>query len=142
MIDGHSESVHSVTWSPDSRFVASAGLGEEVFHWELAAEREMMWYEGGQGPLAWSPDGRHLLTASPDGDVELWEVATGQKRLFEETKLSPSQPNRISAIGWSPDGRYIAAAGSDTTVKVWEVAAMENAEERWDEDEEWDGDTE
>lgn len=88
-----------------------------------------MRYEGGQGPLAWSPDGRHLLTASPDGDVELWEVATGQKRFFEETKLSPSQPNRISAIGWSPDGRYIAATGSDTTVKVWEVAAMQEVEE-------------
>jgi WD40 repeat protein len=63
---GHSQPVKSLSWSPDSRMIASAGDDGSVQIWEadsgklLAREEHQSWVRA----VSWSPDGTRIASAS------------------------------------------------------------------------------
>nr|BBH92412.1 hypothetical protein KTA_06110 [Thermogemmatispora argillosa] len=68
---------HSLAWSPDSRYLATAGQGAEVQVWEVARRRLILSYSGHRDTVlavAWSPDGRYIASAGVDGTVQVWEA--------------------------------------------------------------------
>jgi WD40 repeat protein len=68
---------HGLAWSPDSRWLATAGQGTTVQIWEVGRQRLALTYRGhGAAVLAvaWSPNGRWLASASSDGQVQVWQA--------------------------------------------------------------------
>src|SRR5260370_41706567 len=114
---GHKESINSIAFSPDSKFIVTGSSDKTVRIWDVARRKEMHVLRGHQapvGPVAISPDGRIVVSASynplgaqgPDGrSVRLWDVNTGKElRRLERDKS-------VYTVTWSPDGRLIATAG-------------------------------
>jgi WD40 repeat protein len=115
---GIPRSIDTVTFSPDSRWVAAGDLSGVVRIWDLATGRERLSLKvslEGILSLAFSPDGRWLLTSSADKTVKLWEVPAGR----EVRTLSA-----IDSVVWGAafSGGLIAAGGSDKAVHLWEAA--------------------
>jgi WD40 repeat protein len=66
-----------VTFSPDGRRLASAGLDETVKVWNTATGQEVLSLAGHPGAVAsvaFSPDGQRLASASLDGTVKVWDA--------------------------------------------------------------------
>lgn len=81
-LQGHTDSVDSVTFSPDGLHLASASSDCTVKLWSLARERELRTLQGHNSwitSVAFSPDGRLLASGSGDDTVKLWEVASGRQ---------------------------------------------------------------
>src|SRR5205814_1999304 len=79
---GHTDSVSSVTFSPDGKRLASASADKTVKVWDLATGQEALTLRGHTGyvrRVAFSPDGKRLASASADKTVKVWEAATGQE---------------------------------------------------------------
>ena len=78
---GHTGTVYSVAFSPDSKILASASRDGAVRLWDVATHRQigkpLTVHAGGVTSVAFSPDGTTLATGSEDGTVRLWDVATG-----------------------------------------------------------------
>ena len=114
----------SVSWSPDSRWVAITGCScnsENNGAWLLAvdgsAAREVRAPRGGNAmSLAWSPDATRLAIGVntwsepshvPDGPHEVWVVNVDGG----SAERVATADEALQVSGWSPDGTWIAYTG-------------------------------
>ena len=125
-LEGHTDQVAGVAFSPDGVLLATAGGDKAVRVWEVASGRTVHVLAAGADRLwgvAFSPDGTLLAAASAslqksDLKAWVWEVASGRA-----VHVLEGHTKRLWGVAFSPDGVLLATAGGDETVRVWEVAS-------------------
>ncbi len=112
---GHTDVIKSVSWSPDSKRVASGDIRGVVHVWDALTGNHVVTHDAltpGLSSIAWSPAG-NLIASGEDTDsqIEIWEAATGT--------AMQKHPGLALSVAWSSDGSQLASGGAG--VDVWEV---------------------
>jgi WD40 repeat protein len=121
----HTGKIRSVAWSPDGKYIASAGEDKIMQVWEAATARTFLTCAGHSdwiNAVAWSPDGMHIVSASSDKTARIWNAHTGSTVLIYNGH-SGWRGGAINAAAWSPNGIHIATASHDKTVQVWNATS-------------------
>ncbi|MCI0712876.1 MAG: WD40 repeat domain-containing protein [Chloroflexi bacterium] len=116
---GHTDTIFSVMYSPDGKWIASGSKDTTVGLWDAetgelvhlidAHEREV------HRSIGFSPDSSLLATASQDKTLRLWDVETGEQvASFEDRTL-------IDSMAFSPVGNLIATGNILGSITVWAV---------------------
>jgi len=108
--------MNALTFSLNSRLVASASDGGKVRVWGVAMGLCRNVIEGHIASLAFSPDEQLIALISKGCSLKVWEVAVGLCHI-----VIGKNDNQINTVTFSPDGSLIALGASDGTVCLWEV---------------------
>ena len=117
-LEGHTNDVQSVAFSPDGMTLASGARDRTILLWNVPTRASIGTLEGGGDvkSVAFSPDGTTL--ASGGGGTKLWDVATRANiNTLEEG-------GGVQSVAFSPDGTTLASGGGGT--KLWDVATRAN----------------
>ena len=80
VLEGHTEKVTSLAFSPDGSLLASGSSDDTVILWNVETGEQLRTFEGHQGnvyDIAFSPDGAMLASGSSDGTVLFWQIEAG-----------------------------------------------------------------
>jgi Caspase domain/WD domain, G-beta repeat len=128
ILEGHTDAVYDVCFSPDGALIATVGSDCTVRLWMVASGRQVRVLEGHHGAVwrvCFSPDGSQIATASSDRTVRVWDVASGGevRVLRRHAKSRLAWQAEVYGVASSPDGALLASAVADRTVRVWDMAS-------------------
>lgn len=134
--DIHAHWIGSLTWSPDSKYIASGGGDGTVRVWDASTGKNLLTYRGHARwfsevwIVAWSPQGNSIASGGRGRSpaIHVWDSTTGQ-RVASYDGHSHILPV-VTNLTWSPDGKYLASTcvnlGLDQAVHIWDARSGRN----------------
>jgi len=120
-LDFHTQAVRAVVFSPDGRWLFSAGDDRLIVKWDVESGMPVEVFQGHQGAinaLAITRDGALLASAGTDKVVRIWKLAPTDA--FERPAVAPTAPvpaRAISTRPWTPPHPVVPASGKPAVVQ-------------------------
>jgi WD40 repeat protein len=119
-LEGHTDDVHAVAFSPDEKQIATASADKRIRLWDTATGAGGPFLTGavsGVERLVFTPAGSQIVSGDDNGDLRLWSLATGS------TSTMTNVVGRVADLALSPDGSiaYVALGSTSTYVANGDV---------------------
>jgi WD40 repeat protein len=116
-LQGHTNTVISVAFSPNNKFIASVGEDRTAKLWSHDGKllHTLKGHNSGIWSVAFSPDSQTIATGSNDGIIKLWKSnGTLLTNLIGHSA-------GVKGLAFAPDGKTLASAAQDKTVILWNL---------------------
>lgn len=121
-LEGHSNHVNSVAFSPDGTKIISGSEDGIIKIWEANSGKciqTLKGYSSKVESVAWSPDGKYIVCGEDGGHVKMWEANS-----WERIKTLEINSCYAYSVAWSPDGKYIVC-GESRGLKIFDANSGE-----------------
>jgi WD40 repeat protein len=117
----YSGAIHSVAFSHDSTWLASASNDDTVRIWDAssgACLQTLKDYSSAVYSVAFSHDSTWLASASYDSTVKIWDTSSGAC-----LQILKGHSDAVNLVAFSHDSTRLASASDDRTIKIWDASS-------------------
>ncbi len=126
---GHNAAVNTAAFSPDGRWLATAGDDNQILLWDVSTLRDpqvqlvprlLDGHTAKVVDLAFSADAKYLASASWDRRVGIWDISALKLKRYLSGHQGP-----VNAAQFSGDGLYVYSGGADGHIRLWRLTTGE-----------------
>jgi WD40 repeat protein/energy-coupling factor transporter ATP-binding protein EcfA2 len=123
-LNGHTQPVTSVAFSPDGKILASGSYDNTIIFWDMPTRQALgpplREHAGVVQSVEFSPDGTRLASAGDDRRVILWDVETRQP----VGEITTGHESTIRSLAFSPDANMLATGSFDHKIRLWDTETL------------------
>lgn len=114
---GHTDSVNSVSFSPDGKKIVSGSDDETIRIWDIGTGLQICKLSTGHcvDSVSFSPDGKKIVSGGWEDAIHIWDTDTG----LQIGALSTG--DWINSVSFSSDGKKIVSVSGNKTIRIWDA---------------------
>jgi len=124
-ISGHTNSVFTIAYSPDFRYLLTAGRDAHLKVWDVENGYTLLHtvvaHMFAINHLLFSPDGRYLATASMDKSIKIWNAETYRLLKVVDRARHAGHGTSVNKLLWV-DSNQLISGSDDRTISVWKLS--------------------
>ncbi len=130
-LDGHSQAIYSVKFSPDGTRLVSGGQDSTIILWKIDTGEQIAIFNDSDSnfvqSVVFSPDGRKVLAGSNDKTVKLLSIESGR---FELEKTLRGHDAAVYAVQYYSNEIFISGSW-DGTIRLWNTEEKKSIEQEF-----------
>ncbi|WBA40284.1 WD40 repeat domain-containing protein [Hymenobacter canadensis] len=123
--EGGTNSIFTAAYSPDGRYLLTAGRDAHLRRWDLAADcteqLSIVAHLFTINHLAFSPDGSLLATCSMDKSIKLWDAETLQLLRVLDKARHAGHGTSVNKLFWPGRQNRLVSCSDDRSLAVWQL---------------------
>ncbi|QJW88344.1 WD40 repeat domain-containing protein [Spirosoma taeanense] len=126
VIPAHTNSVFTVVYSPDFRFLLTAGRDAHLKVWDAENQyvlsQDVVAHMFAINHLVYNPEGNLLATASMDKSIKIWDAETFRLLKVVDRARHAGHGTSINRLLWTAYDNQLLSASDDRTISVWKLS--------------------
>ncbi|KAF8247362.1 WD40 repeat-like protein [Wilcoxina mikolae CBS 423.85] len=117
LIEVWNETIHSVRFSPDGKYLVTGGMNRDVMLWNVQNQvirHRFIGHRQSINSVDFAINGKYIVSGSADRTIRVWDVYTGKNLLTLNGNVS------VRSVAFSPNGKLIAAGSDSGEIHVWD----------------------
>lgn len=127
-IDAHSNSVFTLSYSPDYRYLLSGSRDARLNIWQTSGgysrTESIVAHMYAINHVAYSPDGRFFATCSMDKAVKLWDAESFRLLKVIDRARHAGHGTSVNRLLWLQDN-ILLSASDDRTISAWNIETQQ-----------------
>lgn len=124
-IPAHSNSVFTLAYSPDGRYLLSGSRDAHLKVWEVgqgyAEAASIVAHLFTINHITFSPDGRYFATCSMDKSVKVWDARSFRLLKVIDKARHAGHGTSVNKLFWSAHLNSLVSCSDDRTISVWDL---------------------
>ncbi len=122
---GHTNSVFTLAYTRDGRFLLSAGRDAHLKAWDVEdgyrQHGDVVAHLFAINNLDFSPDGKHFVTCSLDKSIKVWRTADLTLLKVIDKARYAGHGTSVNRVLWTTYKDQVLSASDDRTISSWDV---------------------
>ena len=126
-LEGHSNSVFALGYSPDEKTLVSGGRDANLKFWNTAdylLEENVVAHLYAINYLSFREDGKYLVTCSMDKSLKIWDSTSRNLLKVIDKARNAGHGTSINKVFWSTYSGVIVSVSDDRSVAIWQIEAQ------------------